>query len=90
MSQNRLYVGNISFRSTETDLEDAFAAYGTVQSVNVITDRETGRSKGFAFIEMGNDQEAQAAIEGLDGADVGGRNIKVSVARPRPDRGRRY
>ncbi len=87
MSENRLYVGNLSFQSTQTDIEDAFGAFGTVTNVTVITDRETGRPRGFAFVEMGSDAEAQAAIEGLNETDLGGRTIKVNVARPRENRG---
>lgn len=87
MSQNKLYVGNLSFNSTEDDITDAFSAFGTVTSVNVITDRETGRPRGFAFVEMGSDAEAQAAIEGLDGQQLGGRSLRVNVAKPREPRG---
>jgi len=87
MSQNKLYVGNLSFDSNEDDITDAFSAYGTVTSVNVITDRETGRPRGFAFVEMGSDAEAQAAIEGLDGQQLGGRSLRVNVAKPRESRG---
>ena len=86
MSQNKLYVGNLSFNSTEGDITDAFAAHGTVTSVNVIMDRETGRPRGFAFVEMSSDAEAQAAMA-LDGQDLDGRNLKVNVAKPREDRG---
>ena len=87
MSQNKLYVGNLSFQSTEAEIEDCFAAYGTVQSVNLITDRETGRPRGFAFVEMGSDAEAQAAVQAMDGQDFGGRSLKVNIARPREPRG---
>jgi RNA recognition motif-containing protein len=87
MSQNKLYVGNMSFNSTEDDIRDAFAAHGTVTSVNIVMDRETGRPRGFAFVEMGSDQEAQAAMQALDGQDLGGRNLKVNVAKPREPRG---
>ena len=87
MSQNRLYVGNLSFDSTEEDITDAFSAHGTVVSVHVVTDRDTGRPRGFAFVEMGSDAEAQAAIQHLDGSSLGGRNLRVNVARPREDRG---
>ena len=86
MSQNKLYVGNLSFNSTEDDITDAFSAYGTVTSVNVIMDRDTGRPRGFAFVEMGSDSEAQSAVQALDGQDLGGRNIKVNVAKPREPR----
>ncbi len=87
MSQNKLYVGNMSFNSTEDDIRDAFAAYGTVTSVNIVMDRDTGRPRGFAFVEMGSDGEAQAAMQGLDGQDLGGRSLKVNVAKPREPRG---
>lgn len=83
MSQNKLYVGNLSFNSTEDDIRDAFSAHGTVTSVNLIMDRETGRPRGFAFVEMSNSAEAQAAIKGLDGQDLGGRNLKVNISKPR-------
>ena len=87
MSQNKLYVGNMSFNSTEDDIRDAFAPYGTVTSVNIVMDRDTGRPRGFAFVEMGSDGEAQAAMQALDGQDLGGRNLKVNVAKPREPRG---
>ena len=90
MSGKRLYVGNISFQSTEADLEDAFAAFGTVESAAVVTDRETGRSRGFGFVEMSTDAEAQAAVEALNETELDGRRIKVNVARPREERPRRY
>ena len=86
MSQNKLYVGNLSFNSTEDDISDAFAAHGTVTSVNVITDRETGRPRGFAFVEMASDAEAQSAIQALDGQELGGRSLKVNLAKPRESR----
>lgn len=81
-----IYLGNLSYRSTEAEIQSAFENYGTVSSVNIIKDRETGRSKGFGFVEMPNDGEALAAIEGLNGADLGGRNINVNQARPREER----
>ena len=87
MSQNKLYVGNLSFSSTEDDITDAFSAHGTVTSVNVVTDRDTGRPRGFAFVEMSSDSEAQSAIQALDGQDLGGRAIKVNIAKPRESRG---
>jgi len=87
MSQNKLYVGNMSFNSTEDDIRDAFAPHGTVTSVNIIMDRETGRPRGFAFVEMGSDSEAQAAVKGLDGQDLDGRSLKVNIAKPREPRG---
>jgi RNA recognition motif-containing protein len=83
----KLFVGNLSFETTDADLETLFAAYGTVQSVQLILDRDTGRSKGFGFVEMGSEQEAQAAIAGLSGKQVGGRSLTVNDARPREDRG---
>ena len=89
MSQNRLYVGNLPYDSTEADITDAFSAHGTVQNVNLIMDRDTGRPRGFAFVEMPDDQAAQAAMSALDGAEVGGRTLKVNEARPREDRGSR-
>ena len=84
----KLYVGNMSYDTSDTDLEQMFAAHGTVESVQIITDRDTGRSKGFAFVEMSDDAEAEAAISALDGQDVGGRALKVNEARPRTDRPR--
>ena len=85
--QNKLYVGNLSFDTTQTELENAFSAFGTVQSINLVMDRDTGRPRGFGFIEMSSDAEAQAAIEGLNEQDLGGRNLKVNVAKPRENRG---
>ena len=85
--QNKLYVGNLSFETSQTELETAFAAFGTVQSVNMVTDRDTGRPRGFGFIEMGTDAEAQAAIDGLNNQDLGGRNLTVNIAKPRENRG---
>jgi RNA recognition motif-containing protein len=82
----KLYVGNLSFSTTETALRDAFSAFGTFGSVSLITDRDTGRSKGFWFVEMNNDQEARAAITGLDGKQLNERNLKVNEARPKEDR----
>src|SRR5262245_28063276 len=79
----KLYVGNLTFETTAADLERLFAAHGTVQSAQVIMDRETGRSKGFGFVEMGSDQEAQAAIAALSGKDMNGRALTVNEARPR-------
>ena len=81
----KLYVGNLSYSTGESDLRELFAAYGTVDSVAVITDRDSGRSKGFGFVEFGNDTEAQAAITGLNGKDVGGRALTVSQARPKAE-----
>ena len=83
----KLYVGNLSYDTTDAMLEQLFAEYGTVQSAQVIMDRDAGRSKGFGFVEMGSDQEAQAAIAGLSGKQVGGRSLTVNEAKPREDRG---
>jgi cold-inducible RNA-binding protein len=83
----KLYVGNLSFRTTSEELRDAFAAVGTVESASVIEDRETGRSRGFAFVEMATPEEATAAIEAFNGKDFGGRNLTVNEAKPRTDRG---
>lgn len=87
MSENKLYVGNLPFSSTEADISDAFAAHGTVNSITIVMDRETGRPRGFAFVEMANDSDAQAAMQALDGQDFGGRDLKVNVAKPRQPRG---
>jgi len=96
----KLYVGNLSFSSTESDIRAAFESHGSVDSVNVITDRETGRSRGFAFVEMDDASAADNAMRALDGSDMGGRNIKVNEAKERQrggggggggyDRGNRY
>ena len=83
----KLYVGNLTYGVTDSQLEQMFAPHGTVQSAQVIMDRDTGRSKGFGFVEMGSDQEAQAAIKALSGKEVGGRNLTVNEAKPREDRG---
>ncbi len=82
----KLYVGNLPYSVTESALSDKFAAYGTVESAKLITDRETGRSKGFGFIEMASDSEAQAAIEEVNGTDYDGRPMKVNEARPQEKR----
>ena len=87
MSQNKLYVGNLSLDATEPEVQAAFAEYGTVQSVSLVMDRDTGRPRGFGFVEMGSDSEAQAAIDGLNGQDLGGRALNVNVAKPRENRG---
>lgn len=81
-----LFVGNLSFQTTESDLNELFKAFGQVARAHVAMDRETGRSRGFAFVEMPNDEEAAAAIAGLDGKDVGGRNLRVNEARPKTER----
>src|SRR5436190_2527438 len=83
----KLYVGNLSFRTTGEELREAFSAVGTVESASVIEDRETGRSRGFAFVEMATPEEAAAAIEAFNGKDFGGRNLTVNEAKPRTDRG---
>ena len=83
----KIYVGNIPFSSTEADLRELFEQFGEVSSVKIITDRVTGRSRGFGFIEMPNDDEAQNAIASLDGKEFGGRPLRVNVSRPREDRG---
>jgi cold-inducible RNA-binding protein len=78
-----LFVGNMSFQTTESEIRAAFEPFGQVTRVHVVMDRETGRARGFAFVEMPNDEEAGKAIAGLDGKDVGGRNWKVNEARPK-------
>ena len=86
----KLYVGNLPFTSTEEDLRGAFGRHGSVDSVSVITDRETGRPRGFAFVEMSEESAAQDAIRALDGSDLGGRTIKVNEAQDRQRGGSRY
>ena len=81
-----IYVGNLSFGSSENDLRTEFEAYGEVTSVKIITDRETGRSRGFAFVEMSDDSAAQTAIDALNGKDIDGRPVSVNPARPRERR----
>lgn len=83
----KLYVGNLPYRLRDSDLQDMFAEHGTVDSAQVIMDRDTGRSKGFGFVEMSNDQEAQAAISALNGRDLEGRSLTVNEARPREEGG---
>ena len=80
---NKLYVGNLSYGINDSALQEMFAPHGNVRSAKVITDRDTGRSKGFGFVEMGSDQEAQAAIAALNGKSVEGRNLTVNEARPK-------
>ena len=82
-----IYVGNLSFDETEASLEAAFAAHGEVTSARIITDRETGRSRGFGFVEMSDQAQAQAAIAALNGTNQNGRDLTVNEARPREDRG---
>ena len=81
----KIYVGNMSFDTQESDLRKAFEAHGTLDSVAIITDRDTGRAKGFGFVEMSNDAEAQAAIDSLNDKEFMGRTLKVNQARPRTD-----
>jgi len=83
----KLYVGNLSFRTTSDELREMFSQAGTVESASVIEDRETGRSRGFGFVEMATPEEAAAAIEQFNGKDLGGRNLTVNEARPKADRG---
>jgi RNA recognition motif-containing protein len=84
----KLYVGNLAYGVTSSDLQKMFEAHGTVESAQVIMDRDTGRSKGFGFVEMKTDQEAQAAIAGLNGKETDGRSLTVNEARPREEGGR--
>lgn len=81
----RIYVGNLNYRTTEEALEAAFAAFGSVRSVSILQDRETGRSRGFAFVEMDDDEQAAAAISALNGTELDGRRLTVNEARPRED-----
>jgi RNA recognition motif-containing protein len=83
MQRMNIYVGNLSFRATEAEVEGLFSPYGQVDSVALINDRETGRPRGFGFVEMANDDEARKAIEELDGQEVGGRPLRINEARPR-------
>jgi RNA recognition motif-containing protein len=83
---NKLYVGNLSFETTENDLNDAFAAFGTVNEANLMMDRTTNRSRGFGFVTMSTPEEAQKAIDGLNGKEMSGRALTVNVARPREER----
>lgn len=84
-----IYVGNLSYQMTEGELEEAFGEFGAVTSARIITDRDTGRSKGFGFVEMAEKSEGEEAVKILDGKDFNGRNLKVNEARPREDRPRR-
>lgn len=84
-----IYVGNLSYRTTEDELRRTFEVYGAVSSASIIRDRESGQSKGFGFVEMPSDSEAEAAINGLNDKEVGGRRLKVNQARPREDSGYR-
>ena len=83
----KLYVGNLAFQTTSQDLEQLFGQAGTVQSASVVEDRDTGRSRGFAFVEMSSQEEATSAIEQFNGKEVGGRALKVNEAKPRENRG---
>jgi RNA recognition motif-containing protein len=82
----KLFVGNLDFKVTENDLQDAFAAHGTVVEANLATDRATGRPRGFGFVTMSTPEEAQKAIDALNGKDLGGRALTVNIARPREER----
>lgn len=84
----KLYVGNLSFQTSSQELEELFATLGTVESATVVEDRETGRSRGFGFVEMASQEDGEKAIAELNGTEVGGREIKVNEAKPREDRGR--
>jgi len=83
---NKIFVGNLSFETTENDLQDAFAAFGTVTEANLMMDRTTNRPRGFGFVTMGTPEEAQNAIAGLNGRELAGRALTVNLARPREDR----
>lgn len=83
---NKLFVGGLSFNTTENDLQDAFAAHGTVTAVDLISDRMSGKSKGFGFVTMNTPEEAQRAIDNLNGKSLDGRNLTVNIARPREER----
>jgi len=82
----KLFVGNLDFKVTENDLQDAFAAHGTVLEANLMTDRTSGRSRGFAFVTMSSPEEAQKAIDAMNGKELGGRALSVNIARPREER----
>ncbi|MAO89061.1 MAG: RNA-binding protein [Dehalococcoidia bacterium] len=84
----RIYVGNLSWQTDENELRETFAPYGEVVSAQIITDRESGRSRGFAFVEMSNDEEGKAAIEAVNEKEVGGRQLKVNEAKPRTEKPR--
>src|SRR5262244_2757592 len=84
----KLFVGNLDFKVSENDLQDAFAAYGTVVEANLVMDRTTGRPRGFAFVTMSSPEEAQKAIDALNGKELGGRALNVNIARPREEGGR--
>ena len=82
----KLFVGNLDFKVTENDLQDAFTAFGAVVEANLVTDRTTGRPRGFGFVTMSSPEEAQKAIEGMNGKELGGRTLNVNLARPREER----
>jgi len=82
----KIYVGNLAYRTNEDELREAFEQFGTVDAVDIISDRDTGRSRGYGFVEMRNRAEAQAAIDAMDGKELGDRTLKVNEARPRPPR----
>ncbi|MGJ5816025.1 RNA recognition motif domain-containing protein [Paludibaculum fermentans] len=82
-----IFVGNLTFGATESEVRSLFEAHGTVDRVSIVTDRDTGRSKGFGFVEMSNDGEGDRAIDALNGIDLGGRNLTINEARPKEDRG---
>jgi RNA recognition motif-containing protein len=87
MRMKNLFVGNLSFRTTETELRALFEPFGQITRIHIATDRETGRSRGFAFVDMPNDEEATRAMTALNGKDLDGRPLKVNEARPKPERG---
>ena len=87
--ESKLYVGNLPYSTTDSDLQSLFSQAGTVTSASVVKDRDSGRSKGFGFVEMSSDSEAQAAISQFDGKDFQGRTLKVNIARPREEGARR-
>ena len=89
MSENKLYVGNVSFNTTDEQLVGIFSEFGTVGRASIVTDRDTGRSRGFAFVEMGSSAEADAAVKGMNGQMVDGRTLNVSIARPKEGGGGR-
>ena len=86
MSNNKLFVGNLSFNTTENDLQSAFAAHGNVVEAKLVTDRDTGRARGFGFVTMSTPEEAQNAITAMNGASIDGRSLTVNVAKPREER----
>jgi RNA recognition motif-containing protein len=85
----RIYVGNLSYETSQGDVRDVFEQFGTVKHVSIVTDRDTGRSRGFGFVEMSGDEEARAAIDGLSGVELAGRLLTVNEAKPRAARGER-